>query len=286
MILENCVILFSNLVFLLPAYYCFYELKKYIYAFVYTSVFFTSSLYHLCKFGAEDTSDPNGICLFIDFHAYFFLDHLFATLTIPCLAITLTNIDATIYHSLSILKRNSLMKFIDKVEFIKTFPVHLSSILTESKNETTTSSSSSSSNTIFLQSPNRQPQLFKTEYKSLEALFVCIYAYVIGCSLYIYQDPSILFFIYVATSCLLFLLIWNIYYYILYDGLKINFSPFYLFVGLIISTIAVILMALQGTVFPSETYWIVHSIWHINAGIGHYLLLKSKYRYYYYSHDE
>lgn len=94
---KNALVIASNVAFLLPAFYCCVYLKKYLSAFVYFSVFFTSTLYHCCKFGAEDFAAPGGFCFLVDFDGYFALDHLFAVLTVPTVLLSFTPLDVTVF---------------------------------------------------------------------------------------------------------------------------------------------------------------------------------------------
>lgn len=94
-ITANIIIILSNITFLLPCISCLYK-TKYFQAYVYASVFFVSSLYHTCKFGFENRAGDDGLCLFLTFDDYFKLDHFFAIMTIPIMAMYLTCFDVII----------------------------------------------------------------------------------------------------------------------------------------------------------------------------------------------
>jgi hypothetical protein len=83
------------------------ELKKHVQAFVYFSILVTSSLYHACKFGAEDIAAANGWCVVVDFDIYFVLDHVFATLTVPCLLLSFAPLDVIVFDFRNIVKKSS-----------------------------------------------------------------------------------------------------------------------------------------------------------------------------------
>lgn len=93
---ENVVIIVSNLAFLLPAFQCLFT-KRFLESFIWFGVFFTSTLYHACKFSPFDFPDPAGICFVLTYNQYALLDLFFAINTVPPLFLSFTSFDVTVY---------------------------------------------------------------------------------------------------------------------------------------------------------------------------------------------
>lgn len=288
-------------------------LKKYTLAFIYFSVCITSSLYHACKFGSvgdgDDFRSNDGMCLFLTFSQYYIMDHFFAILTVPALFVTLTGFDITLFDFSTLSRIPLTVNKLDKLSmqhfaldnlFDPSYFTISSSITTReyypddkhdiiyfnkipNNIDTGTYNNNSNNNDI-----NNQKVLWwyyvlqnhriKTNASGLENCYIFLYAYVIGFALLLSGDPSYVFYGILLASCILNVLIWNIYYYIEHNMIVV-FRLLYFVPGLLLAALAITLMLLQTHVFPSTSYWVVHSLWHISGGLGQYFLLKSKYRY-------
>lgn len=312
-VLQNIVIILSNVAFLMPAVKCL-ELKKHVQAFVYFSVFTTSSLYHTCKFGANDFASPEGICFILDFDSYFRLDHIFAMLTIPCLLLSFAPLDMVIFdftqyiecdgggggeknnqrgeEKEGVSKRYQLAK--NKKEMKQfLFDAYFSvdtSLSTLILNDITVNINASVNTNGGDELINKQNILsfykrfagkfiVKKNMVGLENIYVCMYAYLIAVSLLI-SYPNMFFTAALCLSSLFISCFWGLYYYINH-GVTTVFRGYSFWFGLALAIVACILMLIQDHL-PDSTYWVTHSIWHICGAIGHYLLLTSKYRYSYY----
>ena len=93
---QSTIVIVSNLAFLFPAYECLFT-KRFLESFIWFSVFVTSMLYHICKFGPFNFPDPAGICFVLSYSQYEQLDLFFAINTIPPLYLSFTLFDVVIY---------------------------------------------------------------------------------------------------------------------------------------------------------------------------------------------
>lgn len=282
------------------------------------SIFFTSSLYHICKFGSEDTANPNGICFILPFETYFVLDHLFATLTIPCLLLSFAPLDVVIYYikdfmppfdgsnnnnksetngkkfvpcdSYDVLENENEYQYYYNTIFLPQNELHMSKYKEEALkfiNEHLFSNDKSfqnNSNDSLLIDSSQQRYTLKPNMQGLETLYICIYGYLVAISLII-SYPNMFFIGSFIVSSFLISLFWGIYYYVKYKILMI-FEPYKFTFGLLLSALACFLMVIQDQL-PSSSYWITHSIWHVCGATGQFLLLMSKHRYlcYYYNNN-
>lgn len=97
-VLQQLIVVFSNIFFVGPAVLS-WKLGKPELTFVYISILITSSLYHACIFGptGENVSSGTGVCVLIEYNAYYLLDHLFASLSLVVLGLHLTLLDSNIF---------------------------------------------------------------------------------------------------------------------------------------------------------------------------------------------
>lgn len=331
-VFKNVLIILSNLVFIIPGIRCL-ELKKHVQAFVYFSILVTSSLYHACKFGAGDAAASDGLCLVVDFDVYFVLDHVFATLTIPCLLLSFTPLDVIVFDFRNVITKNTdanprpgdkkerkretnskeeLGMFLFENYFssntLDFYDVnkkygHPDSQDHVEKGITTDANRDDDDDEIFIKNRKNSPLLItgykpvfeitkknildfyrkssrKTIIKSnmigLENIYICIYAYLITVSLLI-SYPNFAFTSALCLSSLLTASFWGLHFYIKH-GIVTGFKSFDFFFGLALSVLAAILMLVQDHL-PSSTYWLTHSIWHVFAALGQWLLLRAKYRF-------
>lgn len=309
-ILQNIVIILSNLAFILPAIECL-RLKKHVQAFVYFSILITSSLYHTCKFGSEDVASPGGLCVVFEFSVYFILDHVFAMLTIPCLLLSFTPLDVIIFDFRSKKKRNEKFISTSKKElrsflFENYFSSNLfdnvsipppplpphndidnnDNVITTSIKRTTLgrglltaykpSFEITKQNILSIYSKSSRKAIIKSNMVGLENIYICAYAYLIAISL-VLSLPDFIFTLALCSSSLMLALFIGSYFYFKH-GIVSGFKSFDFPFGLCLSVAAATLMLIQNHL-PGSTYWITHSIWHVCAAIGQWLLLRSKYRF-------
>lgn len=351
---KNTLIILSNLAFLVPGIRCL-ELKKHVQAFVYFSILVTSSLYHTCKFGADDFASPGGLCVIVGFDVYFVLDHVFATLTIPCLLLSFTPLDVVVfdfrkttvvvsdenYPSSSSSSSSSRKKEAKSKEELRRFlfenyfsantdnfynvdddydhhrlinkqSIDNHAFLTNDddqnqhlgREKSIYRQAAETDPILFNQTPPPNPRNLITAYKpvfeitkknildfyrkssyttiiknnmvGLENIYICSYAYLITVSLLI-SYPNFAFTVALCISSLLVAVFWGVYFYVKHQ-IVVGFKTYEFFFGLILSLFAALLMLLQDHL-PGSTYWITHSIWHVCAALGQWLLLRSKYRF-------
>jgi hypothetical protein len=281
--LKTTFIVLSNLAFLAPAILCL-VLKKHVQAFVFMSIFFTSSLYHACKSDYETASSSisGRFCFLVGYEEYFVLDHLFATLSIPCIFLSFTPLDVVLFSKIEI---NNNEDDDGKKRIPSTFYARDKK---EIKNYildiyfTPTIGSSSSLNGLEDAENVRRVMYLEKNYVlkpnavGLETLYVCVYAYLIGICLLI-SYPNTTFSASVTVSGLIVACSLGAYYYLKF-GMIVYFDTVGFCFGLLLSVIAVILILIQDHI-SNETYWLTHSVWHVCAALGQFFLLKSKYRY-------
>ena len=339
-VLKNLLIILSNAAFVLPGIRCL-ELKKHVQAFVYFSILVTSSLYHACKFGAEDEAEPGGFCLVLEFDVYFVLDHVFATLTIPCMLLSFTPLDVVVFDFRNIVKRTDdgggvavtapngattssirkretaskeeLQRFLfenyfsaNTLGFYSIDKNHRQSNVENDyeggdddddivvsyepslrkRNDDDTSKKLITSyrpvfgitkkNILDFYQKSSHNAVLKNNMVGLENLYVCTYAYLITVSLLI-SFPNFAFIAAVCLSSLFVAVFWGVYFYVRHR-IVTGFKSFDFGFGLALSIVAASLMLMQGFL-PNSTYWITHSIWHVCAALGQWLLLRAKYRF-------
>lgn len=299
---ENACLVLSNVIFWLPAIECLI-MRKHLFAFVFFAIFFTSSLYHACKYKDHDYEDPHGLCLILNFCQYFFLDHLFATLTVPCMFLSLTSLDVVVFDlgswnegknktpsshrgplqsKLEAFDKDNLKSFVFENASGGITPWQMR-LLEDSQIKITTKKQSFG--TKFLSNESSEYSIWrklkentvKANMSGVENLYICVYAYVIGVALLIVGKPNAAFYACLIVSCAVNTGIWMIYFYFEH-GMVTGFKRNYLIPGLILGTFAVVLMAVQDYI-PGDAYWVTHSLWHITGSLAQWLLLKSKYRY-------
>lgn len=306
-VFKNLLIVVSNLPFILPGLTCL-RLGKHVQAFVFFSVLVTSSLYHACKFGSEDEASPWGICVIFDYDVYFVMDHAFAMLTIPCLLLSLSPLDVTIFDfrlrdektssSSSSLSSTFSSRTKDELkDFL--FENGFSSFSYYAVNAPITKENEASSDVVMrpprlltayrptfeitrdnvLSSYKRNSKngaVLKSTMDGLENVYVLIYAYVIVAAL-IASYPNFAFSAALCASSLCVALAWGGYFYFKHRVVA-GFKKYEFSLGLVLVIAASSLMLAQDNM-PKSTYWITHSVWHVCAALGQWLLLEAKYRF-------
>jgi len=252
----------SNLGFIFPALLCL-RLRKIPFAFLLFTITIVSTLYHACKFGAVDLTDrPEGVCFILNMREYFMMDHMFASLSVPCFFIFLTTLDMQIFQ---VEKKRPLS--INNSDINDNSPIK-TEITTLQKIQT------------LMTDPNvyHIKKIAKSD-RQLELTLILLYALVLTIAIVKSYPGAKLTANLVGSSVLTFFLL-SVYRKSTY-GDHITFLPRFklnIFIpGVFFTILACILIVIQDFL-PAYSYRSFHPLWHVVAAIAMYCILASKKR--------